>query len=238
MSENTFDYAMMHAKRKPQPPQQEKPKLQLQAAAAAIQQAANRGQYVQRQGQSSNNRQGHVPFLRDLTTTTCEASLRRWIAELCELPNITLAPDFVTALQTELAGGDSSLHVSLSHATGPLPPTVTATVVGTTQILVRVYFLFKQKQCGFCPPNRHNPQAATHKLCDCPTFNSLVPPEVRARFFADPFNSQRYLTPLPPTYSHSAPAAPPKDKNKRDRYDPNRKGNNRPKRARNDNHIR
>lgn len=244
--DSQFDYARLQAKRRPNNSSSDKPKLQ---AAAAVMRPSNSniGSHVQsRQAAQSafTLRPGHVPFLKDMCNTRDEAALRRWIAELRQLPNVSLTADFTTALDKELTGGDTSLRGALAHATEPLPANMTASVVGCVQLLLRVYFLYRYKQCGLCPPCRENPAAGQHKLCDCPTFRRIIPAEVSQRFFADDFNRTRLCTPMPAGYDPSA-RQEKVDKPKRDRYDPSRTGpSNKSKRSRppattgNDTHIR
>ena len=231
-SESRFDYAMLYNKRKNMT---DKPAQQ--AAAANIPRPPHKGRHMQTQQEAQPV--GHIPFLKEMCNTNSETDLRRFWQELQHFPGVKLTPAFIAAVEKEFAGGPTSLRGALSHATGPLPGTLTANTLGTVQLLCKVYFMFKYKQCGMCPPNRSNPQHAMHKLGDCPCFTNLVPPAAKAAFFADPSNRERTLTPLPTGYQLPPPAADQRhDRGKRNRYDPsNRKGN--PKRTRHDApHIR
>lgn len=236
-TENRFDYARLRNKRKPTgpPPPPPPPNAKLQAAAASLHTPNNSGHSVQPTQPPPRARVGHIPDLKEMCHTTDEQALRTWVKGLRTLPNVTIDPDFLLALDREFEGNSSSLHVMLAHATDRLPPKVTATAMGCVQTMLRVYFLYAHKQCAICPPCQRSPHKGTHKLCECPTIQRIIPDRPRATFFMDAFNQTRQFTPLPVGYTSKH------DKGKRDRYDPTRKDNgNQSKRARNEtpHHIR
>lgn len=227
-SENRFDYARLKTPRKSSAP----PAARKLVAAASVQPAPYNGYRVQHPRPSGPSppsaRPGHIPDLKEMCHTTSLPRFQAWIQEIKQDPRISIMPDFATALDKELAGGDTSLHFVLSHATDPLPTNVAATKLGCCQLLFKVHYLYQHKQCALCPQNKGpNKFEGLHKLTDCPVFNR-IPAEPRERFLADVFNRNRQLVPIAPAHSQSGRP----DKHKRERYDSARKGPDTPKRSR------
>lgn len=226
-TDTQFDYARLQGRRKPSRGLPEP--HQLQAAAAAH--SPDRPLRVQqRQPQKGGPRPAHIPNLKEACNTDSPQTLRSFVTTLRANPDANLTAEFDTALDLELKGGDTSLHGALAHASEPLTA-VKPTFISCMQLLLKVYFLYRYKQCGLCPPCRADPASGMHALDQCPTFSRVVPPAAAKKFFSNEFNRRRKFSPMPAGYDSAVPAERT-DKGKRDRYDPIRKGLNKPKRTR------
>ena len=237
-SENRFDYARLKSNRRHTPPAGKR----LQAAAAALQ-PPDRNSSVQPPRQpkgpsASSDKPGHIPFLKEMCHTDSLDKFKTRFNEYRQLPGIRRSPDLITAIEKELAGGSTAVHVALSRATRPLPPSVKATPLSVCQAMMRMTHLHPKKQCPLCPNGKGlNQTHPMHPISECPTFNELVPTANREAFFQDAFNQTRQMVPLA---LPSSSGTRQQDNVKRDRYDPNRKGSDKSKRPRHDTqqHIR
>lgn len=167
------------------------------------------------------DREGHVPGLKEAANSTDEAAVRAWVTDYVKSPGID--PALKKALELELAGGPTSIHGALSQATEVPQHLGAAGFRAVTQLILRVYHLYPGKQCSICPLGRKGgKRAPLHPLSECPNWRRILPKSVADAFFAEPFNQHRAYTPLPPKQQQQQQQQP---KDKRPRYDTDRAGN-------------
>lgn len=217
------DYALLGGANRHKAADKPRDKQRLQAAAVT-----DRPMHNPRGGPPVNmdidvqyeDREGHVPGLKEAANSKDEAAVRSWVAEHVKSP--TIDPGLKKALELELAGGPTSIHGALARAQRPLPPHLKADFRTVTQLLLRVFYLYPGKQCSVCPLGRKGSRRPPlHPLSECQHWRSLLPKAALDAFYEEPFNKQRAFTPV----SRSQQQQPPPQKEKRPRYDTNRAGN-------------